>query len=155
MKTINKLKSLLLSIVMTCTFIISPLAMSKLSDTNNIAICEAINIQGKLKGTIKSKTYMYKTSSTSSKKLYTLTSNKKVTVLSVTKKWAKVKYNNKTGYVLWSKIKMPSGTIYWNGGSSQSKIYHRNATIHNMKEAAPMTKAQAKSYGFRACKTCW
>ena len=91
--------------------------------------------------------------SASSKKLYTLKSGKKVTVLSVTKSWAKVKYNGKIGYVLWSKIKMPSGTVYWNGGSSQSKIYHKSATVHNMKDAVPMTKAQAKSYGFRACKS--
>ena len=95
-----------------------------------------------------------KSISTSSKKLYTLKSGKKVTVLSVTKSWAKVKYNGKIGYVLWSKIKMPSGTVYWNGGSSQSKIYHASATVHNMKDAVPMTKSQAKSYGFRACKTC-
>ena len=88
------------------------------------------------------------------KGLSTLKSSKKVTVLSVTKRWDKIKYSGKIGYVLCSKIKMPSGTVYWNGESSQSKIYHKTATAHGIKEAVPMTKLQDKSYGFRACKTC-
>lgn len=151
----KQIKSLIVAIVMSFTFLLSPVAISQVSNQNVISVCDAISISGKLKGTIKSKTYMRKSRSTSSKKLYTFKSGKKVTVLSVTKSWAKVKYNGKTGYVLWSKIKMPSGTVYWNGGSSQSKIYHKSATVHNMKDAVPMTKSQAKSYGFRACKTCW
>ncbi|MDY2882191.1 MAG: SH3 domain-containing protein [Romboutsia timonensis] len=153
----KQIKSLIVAIVMSFTFLLSPVAISQVSNQNVISVCDAISISGKLKGTIKSKTYMRKSRSTSSKKLYTLKSGKKVTVLSVTKSWAKVKYNGKTGYVLWNKIKMPSGTVYWNGGSSQSKIYHASATAHNMKEAVPMTKSQAKSYGFRACKSrvCW
>lgn len=63
--------------------------------------------------------------SASSKKLYTLKSGKKVTVLSVTKSWAKVKYNGKTGYVLWNKIKMPSGTeVAHNLKSIMHKLQH-------------------------------
>lgn len=153
----KQIKSLIVAIVMSFTFLLSPVAISQVSNQNVISVCDAISISGKLKGTIKSKTYMRKSRSTSSKKLYTLKSGKKVTVLSVTKSWAKVKYNGKTGYVLWNKIKMPSGTVYWNGGSSQSKIYHASATVHNMKDAVPMTKSQAKSYGFRACQSrvCW
>ena len=151
----KQIKSLIVAIVMSFTFLLSPVAISQISNESVISVCDAISISGKLKGTIKSKTYMRKSRSTASKKLYTLKSGKKVTVLSVTKSWAKVKYNGKIGYVLWSKIKMPSGTVYWNGGSSQSKIYHKSATVHNMKDAVPMTKSQAKSYGFRACKTCW
>lgn len=153
----KQIKSLIVAIVMSFTFLLSPVAISQVSNQNVISVCDAISISGKLKGTIKSKTYMRKSRSTSSKKLYTFKSGKKVTVLSVTKSWAKVKYNGKTGYVLWNKIKMPSGTVYWNGGSSQSKIYHASATAHNMKDAVPMTKSQAKSYGFRACKSrvCW
>lgn len=153
----KQIKSLILAIIMSFTFLLSPVAISQVSNQNVISVCDAISISGKLKGTIKSKTYMRKSRSTSSKKLYTLKSGKKVTVLSVTKSWAKVKYNGSIGYVLWNKIKMPSGTVYWNGGSSQSKIYHASATVHNMKDAVPMTKSQAKSYGFRACasKVCW
>lgn len=157
MKNIKSLRMLLLSVMLSFTFLLSPVAISQISNESVISVCDAISISGKLKGTIKSKTYMRKSRSTSSKKLYTFKSGKKVTVLSVTKSWAKVKYNGKTGYVLWNKIKMPSGTVYWNGGSSQSKIYHASATAHNMKDAVPMTKSQAKSYGFRACKSrvCW
>lgn len=155
MKQMRKVKMLLLSILMSCTFIITPITATQVSNTNYVAVCEAASISGTLKGTIKSKTYMKKTRSTSAKSLRKLTGGKKVKVLSVTKKWAKVKYDNKTGYVLWSKIKMPKGTIYWNGGKSKSKIYHRTVTAHGMKDAVPMTKSQAKSHGFRACKTCW
>ena len=157
MKKIKNLKVLFLAATMSLGFVLSPVAISKVSNQNVISVCDAISISGKLKGTIRSKTYMQSSRSKSSKKLYTLKSGKKVTVLSVNKSWAKVKYNGKTGYVLWNKIKMPSGTVYWNGGSSQSKIYHASATVHNMKEAVPMTKSQAKSYGFRACKSrvCW
>lgn len=153
----KQIKSLIVAIVMSFTFLLSPVVISQISNESVISVCDAISISGKLKGTIKSKTYMRKSRSTSSKKLHTLKSGKKVTVLSVTKSWAKVKYNGKTGYVLWNKIKMPSGTVYWNGGSSQSKIYHASATVHNMKDAVPMTKSQAKSYGFRACQSrvCW
>lgn len=153
MKKIKNLKVLFLAATMSLGFVLSPVAISKVSNQNVISVCDAISISGKLKGTIRSKTYMQSSRSKSSKKLYTLKSGKKVTVLSVNKSWAKVKYNGKTGYVLWNKIKMPSGTVYWNGGSSQSKIYHTSATVHNMKDAVPMTKAQAKAYGFRYCKS--
>ena len=124
MKKIKNLKVLFLAATMSLGFVLSPVAISKVSNQNVISVCDAISISGKLKGTIRSKTYMQSSRSKSSKKLYTLKSGKKVTVLSVNKSWAKVKYNGKTGYVLWNKIKMPSGTVYWNGGSSQSKIYH-------------------------------
>ncbi|MDZ4910480.1 SH3 domain-containing protein, partial [Clostridium perfringens] len=105
MKQMRKVKMLLLSILMSCTFIITPMAATQVSNTNYVAVCEAASISGTLKGTIKRKTYMRKTQSTSAKSLCKLTGRKKVKVLSVNKKWAKVKYDNKTGYVLWSNIK--------------------------------------------------
>ena len=108
MKNIKSLRMLLLSVMLSFTFLLSPVAISKVSNQNVISVCDAISISGKLKGTIRSKTYMQSSRSKSSKKLYTLKSGKKVTVLSVNKSWAEVKYNGKTGYVLWKKIKMPS-----------------------------------------------
>ncbi|WP_228416287.1 Ig-like domain-containing protein [Terrisporobacter hibernicus] len=45
--------------------------------------------------------------------------------------------------------------VYWNGGSSRSKIYHKTSRAHGMKGAVKMTEKQAKSRGYRACKSCW
>ena len=45
--------------------------------------------------------------------------------------------------------------VYWNGGSSRSRIYHKTSKAHGMKGAVKMTKKQAKSRGYRACKSCW
>lgn len=45
--------------------------------------------------------------------------------------------------------------VYWNGGSSRSKIYHKTSKAHGMKGAVKMTEKQAKSRGYRACKSCW
>lgn len=148
----KKLKTTLLSAIMSLTFVLGPAAVSNLTNTESAVVCEAAQITGVLKGTTRTKTYMRKSPSSKSSRVYTLFKNSKPTVLSITGSWAKVKYNGRYGYVLRSNIKMPSGTIYWNGGASSSKIYHTSPTAHKMKDAVPMTKTQAKRYGFRACR---
>ncbi len=45
--------------------------------------------------------------------------------------------------------------VYANGGKYTSKIYHKTAKAHKMEGAIKMTVSQAKSKGYRACKTCW
>lgn len=48
-----------------------------------------------------------------------------------------------------------SNYVYANGGKSTSKIYHKTSKAHKMEGAIKMTESQAKSKGYRACKTCW
>lgn len=45
--------------------------------------------------------------------------------------------------------------VYANGGKYASKIYHKTSKAHKMEGAIKMTESQAKSKGYRACKTCW
>lgn len=70
---------------------------------------------------------------------------------------------SKSGYTTKSKsitVKSSSTSssskyVYWNGGSSRSKIYHKTSKAHGMKGAVKMTEKTAKSKGYRACKSCW
>lgn len=48
-----------------------------------------------------------------------------------------------------------SSYVYCNGGSSSSNKYHKTSTAHGMKGAIKMTKKQAESKGYVACKLCY
>lgn len=47
------------------------------------------------------------------------------------------------------------GYVYANGGSSKSNKYHKSASVHNMEGAIKMTKSEAESKGYVACKKCY
>ncbi|XTR38739.1 hypothetical protein ACQQ2T_04995 [Paraclostridium tenue] len=48
-----------------------------------------------------------------------------------------------------------SETVYANGGSSKSNKYHSSPTAHNMEGAIAMSKSEAISRGYVACKRCY
>jgi hypothetical protein len=48
-----------------------------------------------------------------------------------------------------------SETVYANGGSSRSNKYHSSPTVHNMEGAIAMSKSEAISRGYVACKKCY
>lgn len=45
--------------------------------------------------------------------------------------------------------------VYANGGSSKSNKYHSSPTAHNMEGAIKMSKSEAVSKGYVACKRCY
>ena len=45
--------------------------------------------------------------------------------------------------------------VYANGGSSKSNKYHSSPTAHNMEGAIKMSKSEAISKGYVACKRCY
>lgn len=48
-----------------------------------------------------------------------------------------------------------SETVYANGGHSKSSIYHSSPTAHKMEGAIAMSKSEAISRGYVACKKCY
>ncbi|MDI7817628.1 hypothetical protein QMM58_14730 [Clostridioides difficile] len=46
-------------------------------------------------------------------------------------------------------------TVYANGGKSKSNKYHSSPTAHNMEGAIPMSREEAESKGYVACKRCY
>lgn len=48
-----------------------------------------------------------------------------------------------------------SETVYANGGHSRSNKYHSSPTAHNMEGAIAMSKSEAISKGYVACKKCY
>lgn len=50
----------------------------------------------------------------------------------------------------------PTGDyVYVNGGKSKSNKYHKSPTVHKMEGAVKMTREQAESQGYVACKKCY
>ncbi|MCC0784366.1 hypothetical protein IR152_15100 [Clostridioides sp. ES-S-0108-01] len=55
----------------------------------------------------------------------------------------------------YSENQQTSETVYANGGSSKSNKYHSSPTAHNMEGAIPMSREEAESKGYVACKRCY
>lgn len=45
--------------------------------------------------------------------------------------------------------------VYWNGGRSTSNKYHKKPNCSGMKGAVKMTRDEARSRGYVACKKCF
>ena len=180
MKKISK--SLLLSIVIAFSMTLAPTL--SVSNSQNTYIVEAAtkktfktftvnsvynsstNITGKgtkgatIKAYVNGKQIGKSTVSSSGSYSIKITNKKKNTKITV--KISKNGYTTKSKTITVkssssssSSTSSSSNYVYANGGKSTSKIYHKTSTAHKMEGAIKMTESQAKSKGYRACKTCW